>query len=173
MKKIPTHRPGPRLHRVALATAMAMATPLAGAQTAEADKGTVITVTGVRKAVETAQTIKRESDQVVDAIVADDIGKFPDKNVAEILGRVTGVQTVRDSGEAGQVIVRGLGGIVTLLNGREIFTATGRSLFMADVPATMLKQIDVYKTQGAEFVEGGTAGVIDVRTNRPLDFKGR
>ncbi|MFZ2989866.1 TonB-dependent receptor [Ideonella sp.] len=173
MKKIPTHRPGPRLHRMALATAMAMAAPLAAAQTAEADKGTVITVTGVRKAVETAQTIKRESDQVVDAIVADDIGKFPDKNVAEILGRVTGVQTVRDSGEAGQVIVRGLGGIVTLLNGREIFTATGRSLFMADVPATMLKQIDVYKTQGAEFVEGGTAGVIDVRTNRPLDFKGR
>ena len=132
-----------------------------------------VVVTGARASAETAQQIKKKSDQVVDSIVAEDIGKFPDKNVAELLGRVTGVQTLRNDGEAGGVIVRGLGGVATLFNGREIFTAAGRNLYLADVPATMLKRIDVYKTQGADFVEGGTAGVIDVRTNRPFDFKGR
>ncbi len=130
-----------------------------------------VTVSGVRLAAQNAQTLKKSAEQVVDSIVASDIGKFPDKNVAEILGRVTGVQVVRENGEAGNVIVRGLGGIVTLFNGREMFTAAGRSLFLADVPATMLQRIDVYKTQGADMVEGGTAGVIDVRTNRPFDFK--
>jgi iron complex outermembrane recepter protein len=131
-----------------------------------------VVVTGARASAETAQAIKKNSDQVVDSIVAEDIGKFPDKNVAEILGRVTGVQLLRGNGEAGTVIVRGLGGVATLLNGREFFSDAGRNLFLADVPATMLKRIDVYKTQEATLPEGGTAGVIDVRTNRPFDFKG-
>lgn len=132
----------------------------------------VVTVTGVRKAAQSAQTIKKNADQVIDSIVADDIGKFPDKNVAEILQRVTGVQVIRGGGEAGTVIVRGLGGVVTLLNGREFFSDAGRSLYLADIPATMLQRIDVYKTQGGDLPEGGTAGVIDVRTSRPFDFKG-
>ncbi len=132
----------------------------------------VITVTGQRKAAQSAQTLKKNADQVVDSIVADDIGKFPDKNVAEILQRITGVQVIRGGGEAGTVIIRGLGGIVTLLNGREFFSDAGRSLYMSDVPATMLQRIDVYKTQGGDLPEGGTAGIVDVRTNRPFDFKG-
>lgn len=133
---------------------------------------TTITVTGVRRAAQSAQTIKQNAEQVLDSIVAEDIGKFPDKNVAEILGRVTGVQVIRQNGEAGNVIIRGLGGVVTLFNGREMFTAAGRSLFLADVPVAMLQRVDVYKSQGSDMVEGGTAGVIDVRTNRPFDFKG-
>lgn len=161
----------PRLqpHPLAIAAALTLMGPLAHAQS----QPETVVVTGARAAAETAQTIKRESDQVIDSIVADDIGKFPDKNVAEILGRVTGVQMRREAGEASSVIVRGLGGIVTLFNGREIFTAAGRTLFLADVPSTMLKRIDVFKTQGADLVEGGTAGVIDVLTNRPFDFKGQ
>ena len=138
---------------------------------AEDNKLDTVVVSGMRRSAESAQTIKQNSDQVVDSIVAEDIGKFPDKNVAEILGRVTGVQIQRGNGEAGSVIIRGLGGVVTLLNGREFFSDSGRSLYLADVPATMLKRIDVYKTQEASLPEGGTAGVIDVRTNRPLDFK--
>jgi len=130
-----------------------------------------VVVSGMRRSAESAQTIKQNSDQVVDSIVAEDIGKFPDKNVAEILGRVTGVQIQRGNGEAGTVIIRGLGGVTTLLNGREFFSDSSRSLYLADVPATMLKRIDVYKTQEAALPEGGTAGVIDVRTNRPFDFK--
>ena len=132
----------------------------------------VVAVTGVRRAAQSAQTIKKNNDQVVDSIVADEIGKFPDKNVAEILGRVTGVQVRREGGEAGGVIIRGLPGVVTLLNGREMFTSVGRSLYLADIPTAMLQRVDVYKSQGADMVEGGTAGVIDVRTNRPFDFKG-
>ncbi|KQV96175.1 TonB-dependent receptor [Pelomonas sp. Root1237] len=143
----------------------------AAAAAADQQLETVV-VTGARASAETAQAIKKNSDQVVDSIVAEDIGKFPDKNVAELVGRVTGVQIQRGNGEAGTVIVRGLGGIVTLLNGREFFSDSGRSLYLADVPATMLKRIDVYKTQEASLPEGGTAGVIDVRTNRPFDFKG-
>ncbi|MGK5008996.1 TonB-dependent receptor [Janthinobacterium sp. MDB2-8] len=132
----------------------------------------VVAVTGVRRAAQSAQTIKKNNDQVVDSIVADEIGKFPDKNVAEILGRVTGVQIRREGGEAGSVIIRGLPGVVTLLNGREMFTSVGRSLYLADIPTAMLQRVDVYKSQGADMVEGGTAGVVDVRTNRPFDFKG-
>ena len=156
-----------------LAHVAAVAQETKDAKAAEPALLETVTITGARKSAESAQAIKRNSDQVVDSIVADDIGKFPDKNVAEILGRITGVQTIRESGEAGQVIVRGLGGITTLLNGREIFTAAGRNLYLSDIPATMLKQIDVYKTQGADISEGGTAGVIDVRTNRPFDLKGQ
>lgn len=137
------------------------------------DSSAVVNVTGVRKAAQSAQYLKQNAEQVIDSIVADDIGKFPDKNVAEILGRVPGVQIIRDNGEAGQVIIRGLGGIVTTLNGREMFTAAGRSLFLADVPVAMLQRVDVYKSQGADMNEGGVAGVIDVRTNRPFDFKGQ
>ncbi|MBT9493193.1 MAG: TonB-dependent receptor [Paucibacter sp.] len=152
-----------------LAGGLAAAQAAADAKTETLD---TVVVTGARKSAESAQLIKMRSDQVVDSIVAEDIGKFPDKNVAEILGRVTGVQIQRGNGEAGNVIIRGLGGVVTLLNGREFFSDSGRSLYLADVPATMLQRIDVYKTQEASLPEGGTAGVIDVRTNRPFDFKG-
>ncbi|TFW22788.1 TonB-dependent receptor [Duganella callida] len=131
-----------------------------------------VTVTGVRRAAETAQKIKKDADNVIDSIVADDIGKFPDTNVAETLARVTGVQVRRDGGEANTVLIRGLPGIATLLNGRELFTTTGRYIQLADLPSTMLQRVDVYKSQSADLNEGGIAGVIDVRTNRPFDFKG-
>ncbi|MDM5176745.1 TonB-dependent receptor [Massilia sp. DJPM01] len=145
------------------------------AQDALPAEGTsVVTVAGVRKAAQSAQAIKRNADEVLDSIVAEEAGKFPDKNVAEMLGRITGVQIRRENGEARDVVIRGLPGLVTLLNGREMFTAgkEGRSLYLADIPAAMLQRVDVYKTQGADMVEGGTAGVIDVRTARPFNAKG-
>jgi len=131
-----------------------------------------VVVTGVRRAAQSAQAIKKNSDEVIDSIVAEEAGKFPDKNVAEVLGRVTGVQIRRSGGEASDVIIRGLPGLTTLLNGREVYTSNNRNLILSDIPTTMLQRVDVYKTQGAEMVEGGTAGVIDVRTSRPFDFKG-
>ncbi|HEX8604988.1 MAG TPA: TonB-dependent receptor plug domain-containing protein, partial [Pseudoduganella sp.] len=115
----------------------------------------VVTVTGVRRAAQSAQAIKRNADQVVDSIVAEDIGKFPDNNVAETLARVTGIQIRRDSGEASAVLIRGLPDVATLLNGRELFTTTGRYVNLADIPATMLQRVDVYKSQGADQSEGG------------------
>ncbi len=131
-----------------------------------------VVVSGVRRAAQSAQAIKKNSDEVIDSIVAEEAGKFPDKNVAEILGRVTGVQIRRSGGEASDVVIRGLPGLTTLLNGREVYTSNNRNLNLTDIPTTMLQRVDVYKTQGAEMVEGGTAGVIDVRTARPFDFKG-
>jgi iron complex outermembrane receptor protein len=131
----------------------------------------IVTVSGVRAAARSSQENKRKSDQVIDTIVAEDIGKFPDNNVAETLARVTGIQIRRDSGEASTVLIRGLPDISTLLNGRELFTTTGRYVSLADIPATMLQRVDVYKSQSADQLEGAVAGVVDVRTNRPFDFK--
>ncbi|QGZ37790.1 TonB-dependent receptor [Pseudoduganella flava] len=142
------------------------------AEREQASAGPTVVVTGVRRAAQSAQAIKKNSDEVIDSIVAEEAGKFPDKNVAEILGRVSGVQIRREYGEAANVVIRGLTGFVTLLNGREVYTSRDRSLYLADIPTTMLQRVDVYKTQGAEMVEGGTAGVIDVRTARPFDFAG-
>ncbi|WEF33908.1 TonB-dependent receptor [Pseudoduganella chitinolytica] len=156
----------------AVETSGASGAEATGTAVADAAPASVVTVTGIRSAARNAQAFKQNNEQVVDSIVADDIGKFPDKNVAEILGRITGVQIIREAGEAGNVVIRGLPGAVTLLNGREMFSAVSRSLFLADIPTTMLSRLDVYKSQGVDMVEGGTAGVIDVRTNRPFDFKG-
>jgi iron complex outermembrane receptor protein len=120
----------------------------AGADAAAASVQNTVLVSGQRQAAQSAQAIKQNAEQVVDSIVAEDIGKFPDKNVAELLGRITGVQTVRENGEAGRIVIRGLGGVTTLINGREMFTAASRSLNLTDVPVSMLQRVDVYKSQG-------------------------
>lgn len=85
-----------------------------------------IIVTGLRASVESSQGIKRNADQIVDAIVANDIGKLPDITASASLARIQGVQVNRAAGEAAQVQVRGLPDITTTYNGREIFTAEGR-----------------------------------------------
>ena len=158
---------------IGLLTSVSVRAQEAGAQApGDAYGANVVVVSGQRQALQSAQTIKKNAEQVIDTIVADDIGKFPDKNVAEILGRVTGVQILRNNGEASNIVIRGLGGVTTLFNGREMFTAANRSLNLTDVPVSMLQRVDVYKSQGADMVEGGTSGVIDVRTFRPFDFKG-
>lgn len=129
-----------------------------------------VVVQGVRASVISAQAIKRNAQQVVDSIVAEDIGKLPDNSVAEALQRVTGVQITRMNGEASGVMVRGLPNVVTTLNDRNIFTTTGRGVALADIPADLLKRVDVKKTASANDIEGGIAGAIDVRLRRPLDF---
>ncbi|NKF24211.1 TonB-dependent receptor [Solimonas marina] len=132
-----------------------------------------IVVTGIRNSLTKALEIKRDNKQIVDAIVAEDIGKFPDNNVVEALQRVTGVQTTnRAGGEVSAVTIRGLGDVNTTVNGREIFTSTGRSVALADIPASLLAGVNVYKTRSASQIEGGIAGAIDVRTFRPFDFDG-
>jgi TonB-dependent receptor len=132
-----------------------------------------IVVTGLRESLTQALEIKRESVQIVDAIVAEDIGKFPDNNTVEALQRVPGVQvTDRARGEVGRVAIRGLEDVTTTINGRNIFTASGRQVALADVPASLLHRVDVYKTRSADLIEQGIAGVIDIITPRPFDFDG-
>ena len=141
-------------------------------QSAQAQDQTIV-VKGQRASLEKAQDIKRNADQIVDSIVADDIGKLPDANVAEALQRITGVQISRSRGEGDRVQVRGLQQTQTLLNGRVIFTAgKERGLSFQDVPSELLAGVDVYKAPTADLVEGGIGGVIDMRTRRPFDFAG-
>src|SRR3954470_24632571 len=93
----------------------------AGAQTAAVE---TVTVTGARAAVAGALDIKRESGQIIDSIVSEDIGKLPDTTVVESLQHVTGISIIRNTYEPSAVLIRGLPDIQTLLNGRQIFTST-------------------------------------------------
>jgi iron complex outermembrane recepter protein len=137
------------------------------------DNVEVIEVSGIRGSLNKALNIKRQSMNMVDAIVAEDIGKFPDNNVVEALQRVSGVQvTDRGAGEVSTVSIRGLTDVTTTVNGRTIFTASGRSVALADIPASLLSGVDVYKSRSADLIESGIAGQIDIHTQRPFDFEG-
>ncbi len=131
-----------------------------------------IVVSGYREALESQQAIRRNSEQVVDAIVADDIGKLPDIAVSDTAARIPGVQVERGGGEAGRVLVRGLPDFATTYNGREIFTAETRSVALQDFPSGLIGAIEVYKTSTADLIEPGLAGLINVRSRRPFDFDG-
>lgn len=131
-----------------------------------------IVVTGIRRSLEAAADVKRESLQVVDSIVAEDIGKFPDPTTAAALQRVPGVQvTVGANNEITGVVVRGLGDILTTLNGREFFSTTGRTFSFQDLPAEALARVDVIKSSTSDLIEGGIAGITDLQLNRPFNFK--
>ncbi|WP_147414315.1 TonB-dependent receptor [Sphingomonas gilva] len=134
--------------------------------------GDEIVVTGLRRSLETSQAIKRNSEGIVDAIVAEDIGKLPDITASAALARVTGVQVNRAAGEAAQVQVRGLPDITTTYNGREIFTAEGRFVQIQDFPAGSVAALEVYKSSTANLIEGGIGGQVNVRSRRPFDFSG-
>ena len=145
----------------------------AGADQATDDADTIV-VTGLRRSLQSAQAIKRNSEQIVDAIVAEDIGKLPDIAVSDTAARIPGIQVERSGGEAGRVLVRGLDNTyyTTTYNGREIFTAETRSVALQDFPAGGISAVEAFKTSTANMVEPGLAGLINVRSRRPFDFKG-
>jgi TonB-dependent receptor len=138
----------------------------------EATELDAVVVTGLRSSLQSAQAIKQNSEQIVDSIVAEDIGKLPDITASASLARVPGVQVTRASGEAADVQVRGLPNLTTTYNGRELFTAENRSVALQDFPAGGVAALDVYKSSTAELVEPGIAGLINVRSRRPFDFDG-
>ncbi|MBB1340933.1 TonB-dependent receptor [Pseudoalteromonas sp. SR45-6] len=141
---------------------------------AEKDDIEIIQVSGIRGSLNKALAEKRFSTQIVDSIIAEDIGKFPDNNVVEALQRVTGVQTTgRGAGEVSTVSIRGLTDVHTTVNGRDIFTGAGRDVALQDIPASLLSGVTVYKTRSADQVERGIAGSIDIKTNRPFNFDGQ
>lgn len=159
-----------------LCSSVAAVTALGGLQVAQAQDAELVeevVVTGIRASLEKAIDIKQQEFQIVDSIVAEDIGKFPDNNVVEALQRVSGVQvTDRGAGEVSTVSIRGLNDVTTTVNGRTIFTASGRSVALADIPASLLGQVDVYKTRSADLISSGIAGQIDIHTQRPFNFDG-
>jgi TonB-dependent receptor len=141
-------------------------------------------VVGERASLASAQEIKKDSGQIVDSIVADDIDKLPDTNVAQALERITGVQVAITAGEIGGnggVAIRGLTEVENTIDGREILTIGGnnggvasgqRTFNYQDLASALVSGIDVYKTSAANQVEGGLGGLIDVHMRKPFDFSG-
>ena len=140
------------------------------AATADQSADDTIVVTGIRRSLQSAQNIRRNSDQIIDAVVAEDIGKLPDLNTAQTAARIPGVQVYRQGGEAQNVLVRGLPNFTTTYNGREIFTAETRVVALQDFPSSNIAALEVFKTSTADLVEPGLAGLINVRSRRPFDF---
>ena len=175
---------------VALATYFVSATAISAQEATEEDGENQIVVTGIRASLENAMDIKRESSGVVDAISAEDIGKFPDTNLAESLQRVPGVSINRVNGEGSQVTVRGFGpqfNLVTV-NGRQLATsfvnavggdqnvdfsrATSRSFDFNNLASEGVQRLEVYKTGRAAIPSGGIGASINIVTLRPLDAAG-
>ena len=157
------------------------ATPVAAGADAPVQ---VVEVTGFRSSLEKSLNLKRSAIATRESIVAEDIGKFPEQNIADALIRLPGVEVSRDgnSGEGQRVQLRGLGPeyTVTTFNGAPVRTTSAGNIggatrdFNYDVFASELfGRADVYKTPLAELEEGGVAGVVDLQTPRPFDKKGR
>ena len=133
----------------------------------------VIKVTGIRSSLKESQEIKKLADNVIDAIVAEDIGKFPDENVAEALQRIPGVSVTRSNGEGQTVTVRGLTGDynITTLNNRKLASDNPSRDFNYDVIASeLISAVQVHKTPQGHLPEGGIGAVVNVQTARPLDI---
>jgi len=159
---------------LAIATALTSATTLA-ADAAEEQEVEVITVTGMLGSLKAAMVNKKASNSVSDGIAAEDLGKFPDLNVAESLQRITGVSIDRSGGEGQAVTVRGFGPQfnTVLVNGRQIATdSAGREFNFDILAADQITGADVYKTSVSNLQEGGIGGTIDISTARPFDYDG-
>ena len=153
---------------------------VAVAPTDPAETSNDIVVTGIRASLRASIDLKRDAQGVVDAISAEDIGKFPDTNLAESLQRITGVSIDRSNGEGSFVTVRGFGPEYNLvvLNGRQLPTATlgdgfsapsSRSFDFANLASEGISALEVYKSGRATLPSGGIGSTINIRTPRPLD----
>ncbi len=165
-----------QLRKTTLATAISGVLSIGGA-TAVAQQGVLeeVVITGIRGSLTRAMDIKRDSPGVVDSISAEDVGKFPDLNVAESLQRVTGVSIDRSGGEGQAITVRGLGPQfnTVLVNGRQIATdSPGREFNFDVLSADLISGASVYKTGSATLQEGAIGATVNVTTNRPFDNMG-
>jgi TonB-dependent receptor len=138
-----------------------------------------VVVSGLRASLQSTLNLKRNSDGIVDGIVAEDMGKFPDTNLAESLQRISGVSIDRSNGEGQKVTVRGLGPDfnLVLLNGRQMPTTdlsdlSGRSFDFSNLASESISQLQVYKTGRADSPTGGIGATINVITGRPFDNPG-
>lgn len=152
---------------------------LLAAQAAQAQQSTTldtVTVTGIRKGIEAAISVKKNSDSIVEAISAEDIGKLPDNSIAESLARLPGLSAQRVAGRAQVISVRGLSPdfATSLLNGRELVsTGDNRSVEFDQYPSELLSGVTVYKTPDAGLIGQGLSGTLDMQTVRPLNFANR
>lgn len=157
------------------------------APAAASDDSTTVIVTGIRRALQSSLKQKRNSDRVEEVITAEDIGKFPDKNVADSLARATGVNVVTGSANAGgfgeneRISIRGTSPELnlTLMDGHNMATGDwfvldqtggGRSFNYSMLPSEVVGTVEVIKSTTADLPEGGIGGVVDVHVRKPLDL---
>ncbi|MFS2005368.1 TonB-dependent receptor [Duganella sp. CT11-25] len=144
-------------------------------QASDAPVSTVV-VSGIRRGIEDAISVKKDSTSIVETISAEDIGKLPDTSIAESIARLPGLAAQRVAGRAQVISIRGLSPdfATTLLNGREqVSTGDNRSVEFDQYPSELLSAVTVYKTPDASLVGQGLSGTIDMQTVRPLTFPGR
>jgi len=179
-------RPSQRLalRPVALAVAIVAAPAWAQEAAAPANQLDTVTVTGIRASLESALNAKRQDKGIVDVVKAEDMGKFPDTNLAESLQRIPGVVIDRDAGEGRNITVRGLGGDFarTRINGIEALATTGgtdssgganrtRAFDFNVFAADLFNSLTVRKSSSADVDEGSLGATIDLQTARPFDLK--
>ena len=161
--------------------AVSLGIDVASAQ--QSDEVDELIVQGIRKSLQSSSDLKRNAKGIVDAISAEEMGKFPDTNLAESLQRISGVSIDRQRGEGSTVTVRGFGPEYNLVtfNGRQIATSTlgdgasapsSRSFDFANLASEGIAGLEVYKTGKAPVASGGIGSVININTTRPLDDKG-
>src|SRR5580700_482556 len=192
--KISDRTGGMDMNRVALAVksalGIAMLVPPAFAWAAAPDDNALqeIVVTGIRKSVDESLAAKRASDDFIEVVTAEDIGKMPDKNVADSLSRLPGITTSSMGASEGgfdendRVSMRGTNPSLTqtLINGHNIASGdwfvldqtgtVGRSVSYTLLPSEIVSSVVVQKSSSASLVEGGVAGSVDIVTRKPLEF---
>ena len=134
-----------------------------------------IVVTGIRGSLAAAVDQKRDSDQLVEVIIAEDIGKLPDQNLAEVLENITGVQITRTAGVGTGVQIRGTNSNRVEFNGvSTVNSGSGRSgINFEDVNPAIISAVEVTKSPDARTIEGSVGGTINLKTIRPLDLPAR
>ena len=178
----PTFRKTPLAQGIALALGVAAFAP---GMARAADEAPValeeVVVTGIRASLEASMDLKRNAAGVVDAITAEDMGDFPDSNLAESLQRITGVSIDRDRGEGARVTIRGFGPDfnLVLLNGRQMPTSggingtgLGRSYDFGNLASEGISAVEIYKSGRADIPTGGIGATLNILTTRPLDAPG-
>ena len=167
----------------AVAVALGATTSPSQAQESSSEPIEEIVTTGIRGSLRQSMDVKRQSDGVVDAISAEDIGNFPDSNLAESLQRITGVSIERERGEGGRVTVRGFGPQfnLVLLNGRQMPTSGGvfgtpqgvdRSFDFGNLASEAVSAVQIFKSGKADVPTGGIGSTINIQSTRPLENPG-
>ena len=135
-----------------------------------------VTVTGYRQTIRNSIETKRLSNNLVEALSADDIGDIPALSIGEALETLTSAASHRDQGGATEISIRGMGPFLgsTTINGREATNGSGdRSVNFSQFPSELFQKIKIYKTQEASLIEGGVSGQIALDTLKPLEYKKR
>ncbi|WP_426360421.1 TonB-dependent receptor [Pseudocolwellia sp. HL-MZ19] len=131
----------------------------------------IISVSGIRQSLQTGIDLKRADSRIIDAVVAEDIGKLPDNNIAEALQRITGVSINREFGVGSEVSIRGLSQNRVELNGRSTLGDGRKGVNFQDFPSYFLSEVEVIKSPTPEMIEGALGGTINLKTQQPLQLR--